>query len=254
MTTTRKISRYGWRPDVPDVRDHSFSIAAPTKLPSLIDLRDACPMVYDQGKLGSCTANAIGAAYEFDVMKQKKVDFTPSRLFIYYNERVIEGTIKQDAGAEIRDGIKSIAQTGVCTEKTWPYTISKFAKKPTKASFKEATKHKAVTYQRVNQNAIDLKTALAAGFPVIFGFSVYESFESVEVARTGVANLPLADERMIGGHAVLLVGYDDHTQRWLVRNSWGTNWGQAGYFTMPYSYLTNRNLASDFWTVTSVTL
>lgn len=249
---TRKISRYGWRPDTPDVRDHSFVIPELDKVPTKVDLRPQCPAVYDQGQLGSCTANAINGAYEFDLLKQGAADFMPSRLFVYYNERVIEGTVKQDAGAEIRDGIKTIAQAGVCTEKTWPYKISKFASKPSTAAYKEALAHTAVTYKRLNQTSVELKACLASDSPVVFGFSVYESFESAAVAKSGNVPMPKKSEQLLGGHAVLLVGYDDTKGRWIVRNSWGTGWGQVGYFTMPYAYLTDTNLASDFWSITTV--
>jgi len=250
----RKITKYGWRSDTPDFRDHRHPIISKnTTLPPSSDLRTNCPQIYDQGQLGSCTGNGIAGAYEFDLLKQGNTDFTPSRLFIYYNERVIEGTVKQDAGAEIRDGIKSIAQAGVCKETTWPYNIAKFARKPTKKAFTEALKHRAVSYKRVSQTLLDLKGCLASGLPIVFGFSVYESFESADVTNSGIVNMPQTSEQLLGGHAVLLVGYDDTTQRWLVRNSWGTSWGQAGYFTMPYQYLTDNNLSSDFWTVQVVT-
>lgn len=249
---TRKISKYGWRPDTPDMRDHVYQLNSELTVPSNIDMRGQCPAVYDQGQLGSCTANAIGAAYEFDLLKQKIVDFMPSRLFIYYNERVIEGSVKQDAGAEIRDGIKTIAQQGVCTEQKWPYDIAKFAKKPTKTAYKAAMAHTAVTYRRLNQTLPELQGCLASGSPVVFGFSVYDSFESDQVTQTGIVPMPSRNESLLGGHAVLLVGYDVPSKQWIVRNSWGNGWGQAGYFTMPFEYLTNSNLASDFWTITTV--
>ena len=252
MTNMRHVQRHGWRPDTPDRRDHIFSApehvsAAP--LPTSVDLRPAMPPLYDQGELGSCTGNAIAGAYEFDLIKQKVTDFAPSRLFIYYNERVMEGTVSQDAGAEIRDGIKSIGQQGVCTEKTWPYNIKKFASKPTKKAYTEALGHKALTYARVPQTLKDMKGCLAAGYPIVLGFSVYESFESQQVADTGIVQMPDATERLVGGHAVVVVGYDDATQRWIVRNSWGSSWGIGGCFTIPYTYFTDPNLASDLWTI-----
>lgn len=253
--STRKIARYGWRPDTPDARDHVFSVehVDASTIPASASLKSGFPTPYDQGQLGSCTGNAIAAGYQFDLRKQKAKDFLPSRLFIYYNERVMEGTVGEDAGAEIRDGIKSIAKTGVCTEKTWPYNIAKFAKKPTKASFTEATKHTAVTYKRVDQTLNALKATIGvAGLPVIFGFSVYESFESEEVAKTGIVNMPEKNESLLGGHAVILCGYDDVEKRFLVRNSWGPAWGNDGYFTMPYEYVTDPNLACDFWVIQTV--
>src|SRR6202171_276947 len=131
MTRPRKIARYGWIPDQPDARDHLYAAPAVflAALPPSADLRRRWPAVYNQGHLGSCTANAIAAAIEVDRIKQKISDFVPSRLFIYYNERVIEGTVRSDSGAMIRDGIKSVASLGVCPEPEWPYRISEFAGK-----------------------------------------------------------------------------------------------------------------------------
>jgi C1A family cysteine protease len=249
---TRKIQRYGWQPDLPDHRDHLYaaSPAILTTLPAKADLRSKCPVVYDQGQLGSCTANSIAAAVEFDQMKQRLASiFVPSRLFIYYNERAIEGTVASDSGAMIRDGIKSIAQQGVCPEPLWPYNISKFAVKPPAKCYSEAAANKAISYQRLVQNLDQFKGCLASGFPFVFGFTVYEEFESAAVAKTGLVQMPAVGEKPIGGHAVLAVGYDDTTQRFTVRNSWGSKWGIKGYFTIPYAYLVDKNLSSDFWTV-----
>jgi C1A family cysteine protease len=209
--------------------------------------------VYDQGQLGSCTANAIGAALEFDQMKQRQTAvFGPSRLFIYYNERVIEHTVNDDAGAMIRDGIKSVAKQGAPHEDIWPYDISKFKVKPPAKAYSDATKHQALLYQRVNQTLPELRAALASGFPFVFGFSVYESFESDAVAKSGHAPMPKPKEKQLGGHAVMAVGYDTKNKWFIIRNSWGTGWGMQGYFTLPFAYLTDSNLADDFWAVTSV--
>ncbi len=245
------VRGYGWQRDLPDQRDHCY--AAPAlglaPLPAKVDLRPHCPPVYDQGELGSCTANAIAAAIQFDRRKQQLSDFVPSRLFIYYNERVMEHSVAADSGAQIRDGIKSVARQGDCPEVEWPYVISKFKTKPVAACYADALKYKVVSYQRLTQSLGPLKSCLAAGWPVVFGFTVYESFESVAVARTGHAGLPGAGESVVGGHAVVGVGYDDVKQWFLVRNSWGAGWGLKGYFTLPYAYVTEASLASDFWTI-----
>jgi C1A family cysteine protease len=244
---------YGWVPDLPDHRD--FLFAAPVEnvaaLPPSVDLRPNCPReVYDQGQLGSCTANAIGGALEFDQMKQGLKTFTPSRLFIYYNERVIEGTVSSDSGAQIRDGIKSVGSIGACPETDWVYDITKFAQKPPQVpAYKSAPLGKALQYQRVPQVLNQMQGCLASGYPFVFGFTVYESFESDQVAQSGVVPMPSQGEKVLGGHAVLAVGYDDNPQRFIARNSWGPAWGMAGYFTIPYAYLTDGNLADDFWTV-----
>ena len=246
---------FGWVPDIPDHRD--FMYAAPivnmAALPASMDLRPDCPKeVYDQGQLGSCTANAIAGALEFDQIKQAIPTFTPSRLFIYYNERVMEHTVGADSGAQIRDGIKTVGKIGACPETDWPYDIAKFTERPLAAAFKDAPLGKALQYQRVPQVLNQMKGCLASGYPFVFGFTVYESFESDQVAKTGVAPMPAANEQVLGGHAVLAVGYDDSSQRFIMRNSWGPGWGTGGYFTLPYAYLTDANLADDFWTIRMV--
>jgi C1A family cysteine protease len=249
---TINMSRYGWIPDLPDHRDRSYSapVEIARELPSDVDLRAQCPPVYDQGQLGSCTANAIAAAIEFDQIKQKQAPvFTPSRLFIYYNERVIEHSVASDSGAQIRDGIKSVSKQGDCPETEWLYVVAKFKTKPPKSCYADALKYKAASYERLTPVLSPLKGCLASGYPFVFGFTVYESFESAHVAKTGHAALPKSDEQVVGGHAVMCVGYNDSKQWFVVRNSWGSSWGMKGYFTLPYAYLLSANLASDFWTI-----
>jgi len=241
---------YGWVPDLPDRRDVLYTAVrrVPLKLPPAMDLRPQCSPVEDPGQLGSCTANALAGALEFLEIKDKVSFADLSRLFIYYNERVIEHTIGSDSGAMLRDGIKTLAKQGVCTEKKWPYTIAKFRTRPTLACYKEGLQHQITSYQRL-QTLDEMRACLAEGFPFVFGFTVYESFESDQVAQSGVVQMPKPGERVLGGHAVMAVGYDDAAKRLIVRNSWGDAWGMKGYFTMPYEYLTNRDLSDDFWVV-----
>ncbi len=247
------LGHYGWMPDVPDQRDLVFAAARAATLPPAVDLRPGCPPVYDQGQLGSCTANAIGAAIQYEQIRQKEAKpFAPSRLFIYYNERVMEHTVGQDAGAQIRDGMKSVNKIGACPETDWPYVIANFTRKPPPGAFKDAPLGKAVSYQRVIQTLDQMKGCLAAGFPIVLGISVYESFESPQVAKSGVVPMPASSEKLLGGHAILAVGYHDADQRFIMRNSWGTSWGMKGYFTIPYAYLTNSNLCDDLWTIQMV--
>ncbi|HEX8713057.1 MAG TPA: C1 family peptidase [Terracidiphilus sp.] len=257
--TVRRPSRhggYGWMRDNPDARDVLY--AAPVMsliagLPASVDLRPQCPPVYDQGQLGSCTGNAIAGAIEFDQMKEKRQVFAPSRLFIYYNERVMEGTVNSDAGAQIRDGIKSVATLGAAPESDWPYDISKFTKRPPAKAYSDAKKDLVSSYSRVAQVLNQMQGCLAQGYPFVLGITVYESFESDAVAKSGVVPMPGQHEKAIGGHAIVAVGYNNNKRVFILRNSWGTSWGMKGYFTMPYEYLLDARLSSDFWTIRTVT-
>jgi C1A family cysteine protease len=241
---------YGWVRDLPDHRDHLYAAPiAPTAIPPKADLRAGCPPVYDQGQLGSCTANAIAAAIDFERRKQGLDIIAPSRLFIYYNERVKEHTVNSDSGAQIRDGIKVVGTEGAPPEALWPYDTSKFEIRPPDACYAKAKLDRALQYSRVPQVLSQMKGCIASGYPYVFGFTVYESFESAQVAKSGDAPMPAPGEQVLGGHAVMAVGYDDGAQRFIIRNSWGVGWGIEGYFTLPYAYLTDGALSSDFWTL-----
>lgn len=236
---------YGCVPDAPDDRDlkktcdvhHSIK----NSLVKVVDLRDRCPSVYNQGKLGSCTANAICGNYSYCYMQENKLDVDKenkfSRLFVYWNERDIEGTTDKDSGASIRDGIKSVHKLGVPLEEYWPYDIDKFADKPSDEAFIVAHKHVAIKYQRLEKDIHQFKQCLMNGDPFVFGFLVYESFETEEVATTGMMPIPKEDEKILGGHAVMAVGFDDDKQCFIIRNSWGDEWGLDGYFYMPYEFM-----------------
>ena len=255
LVRRRQKARYGWVHDLPDERDYIYSaplLMFPQGLPPAMDLRSHCPPVYDQGQLGSCTANAIAGAIEFDRLKQHLPDFVPSRLFIYYNERAIEGTVGHDSGAQIRDGIKSVAKIGACPEKEWPYDITKFTNQPPTNCYSDAKLDRAVQYARVNQNLTQMLGCLASGSPFVFGFTVYESFESQQVANTGILPMPAPGDQVIGGHAVMAVGYDNTTRMLTIRNSWGAGWGLKGYFMMPFEYVMHPGYTSDFWTIRTV--
>lgn len=265
--SAKQARRYGWRPDTPDHRDYKF---VPTRSllrapPQKVDNRPLLMLPYDQFQLGSCTGQACAGEHQARQIRQHlaaiprptaaqvaaaiKKSWCPSRLAIYYDERVIEGTVNQDAGAEIRDGIKVLAKKGAAPETLWPYNTAKFAKKPTAAYYAEAVKHTALRYERVTQTLSHMLAALADTGSFIFGFSVYESFESDTVTRTGVVPMPRTQERLLGGHAVMAVGYDQAKRWFIVRNSWGTRWGDKGYFYMPFDYLLNDDLSADFWRV-----
>jgi C1A family cysteine protease len=251
----KKKRVYGWKKDKIDTRDKKFKVSQYVPVPSSADLSTVLPSIYDQGKIGSCTGNAIAAAIQYDLITQdKSFDWIPSRLFIYYNERMIEGTINEDSGACIRDGIKVVNEYGVCKETVWPYIESQFTVKPSEQAYTEALLHRSVEYSRLDgSNINELKACIASGCPFIFGFQVYEYFEGEEMAKTGILRMPQPKEKRRGGHAVSAFAYSDEKQAFLVRNSWGSGWGINGHFWMPYEYITNPKLACDFWVIKTVT-
>jgi len=186
-----------------------------------------------------------------------------SRLFEYYGTRKIEGTINEDSGATIRDAIKCGVTYGVADEAAWPYDVSKFTVNPPSVIWTTAATHKVTSYHSIADGDIQtMKTVLASQFLIGFGFQVYDYFMSADMASKGMLPYPSKSEQLQGGHAVCLVGYDDSkvitradgtksTGAFLVRNSWGTGWGLAGYFWMAYDYVSDTNLCSDFWVVQS---
>jgi len=247
--------KFGWLPDVPDRRDISFSaiFRVPKKIPSRIDLREDCPAVEQQGNLGSCTAQALVGALEFLELRElpsgspeKFRDL--SRLFVYYNERAAMGTTTEDSGAMLSTGIKTLKKLGVCREKIWPYKISRFTEKPPADCYSEAENHQVTAYQRIH-TLREMKACLAMGLPFVFGFAVYEHVMSEQVRKSGIIRLPRRNERMIGGHAVMAIGYDDAKKILLFRNSWGYEWGKSGYGSLPYDYPESRELSDDFWCI-----
>ncbi len=158
-----------------------------------------------------------------------------------------------DSGAPLRDGIKTVAKAGDCPESLWPYNHTKFAEKPPELCYAQAKKYRAVQYKRLNRKAEQLKGCLASGYPFIFGIKAHQSLQSPEVAKTGHESMPAQGDKPIGGHAVLAVGYDDSKQWFIVRNSWGDSWGMNGYFTLPYAYVLDEDLALDLWTLRVIT-
>lgn len=252
---SKQIRKFGWRKDSPsnDDKYHHFEIHENNKSMLDIDLRKLCPPVYDQGELGSCTANAIAAAFEFDAIKQNKEVYTPSRLFIYYNERKKNNNINEDAGASIRDSVIEISNFGVCPEVMWPYDINKFKDLPPEKCYYDALWNKCIEYKKVEQNLDQMKQCLAEGFPFVFGINVYDSFMSDEVAKTGLVPIPKSDENLQGGHALLMVAIYPKKKLFGFRNSWSSSWGDKGYGYIPFEYILDSNLASDFWTVRKIT-
>lgn len=247
------VHTYGWKRDLPSpfdpVHEHMLLSAAPI-VPEA-DNRPHWPAPYDQGALGSCTGNGLGGGVHYVLKKEGLVDakWLPARNFVYWNERSAEGTVMSDAGANIRDGVRVIQNKGVPDEKLWPYSVENFTQRPSALAFKDALKHRALSAGRVAQTHTDLRMATSQGYNIVFGFSVFESFESDEVARTGIVPMPAHGEDLLGGHCAVLVGHSDSRKRYIGRNSWGLDWGIKGYFEIPYDFIENPQLASDFWVV-----
>lgn len=249
--STVEVRKFLLKRDVKESPKHVFA-SSMKRLPVSVDLRKSMPPVYNQHNLGSCTANALAAAFEYNMICKREVEggtidhepFTPSRLFIYYNEREIDGTINIDAGAAIEDGVLSLKKQGVCKESDWPYVESKFADKPPADLYEFAQTARVVSYRKLLQNLRQLKEALSLGYPICFGMQIFKSFET---SQRGFVSLPSLGEECLGGHAVCIVGYDDTFRHFIVRNSWGVHWGDEGHFYLPYDYVLNVNLCSDFW-------
>lgn len=238
---------YGYRPDPPDPRDRLYKAGPPESLPLIVDLRcTPAATVFNQGKLNSCTANAIVS----DIMRVDPANWDaapPSRLFLYFQGRVLGGTQTQDNGACIRDVIKAANLSGVCSETLWPYVESKVNDEPSPECLEAAKGHLALQYESLDTN-YDFRHCLANWRPFVFGATVYESFESDEVAKTGMVPMPGANEREVGGHAMLCVGYDDSRQLFVVQNSWGVEWGDCGHCYFPYAYFSSMDV-NDCWAI-----
>lgn len=245
---------YGWKHDTTytEAPKKTFAVTA-TPSQSQLDLRSRCPPIFDQGQLGSCTSHGSLGAFQFLMMNgdlSKNVNL--SRLWLYYQERVLEGTVADDAGAQIYSGVRVLQTLGCPQESLWPYDIELYSTRPSKMANRDAKNYLLVKASALHQNLRDLKLSLIQRHPVVFGCLVFPSFEDPSVASTGRVPLPDPSESCLGGHCMMLVGFDDSSQSFLVRNSWGTAWGLGGYCWMPYAYLLNPQLSSDFWSYEQV--
>jgi C1A family cysteine protease len=249
------IRKYGWKKSQPDSRDYKLKTVNPAiyaTLPSAVDLRPLVPEVLDQGQFSSCTANALSMAMRITRKKQGLSDQALSRMFIYFNERLMEGTVDQDSGAQLRDGAKVLATIGAPAESEWQYLDSNLYLEPTKQAYQSAVQDESRVSLTVDQTLDEMKLCLHEGFPFVFGATLFPEFESDMVARSGMVPMPRETDQPIGGHAILCVGYSNSSQRFKVLNSWGPNWGDCGYCYFPYEYLTNSDLCSDLWTIRSI--
>ena len=216
--------------DTIDTRDWVFSsnLIVKSKLPNQFDLRTTgyVPPVLNQQSLGSCGATQISNALRFCLRKQNRMDFQPSRLFIYYFARLVDNfELDQDTGITIRGGLKAIKKYAACSEIWWPYIIRNFAIKPHDQCIKAASQHiGGLSYYSIPRNIESLKQALFNGFPIIIGIQIYESLESDKTLQTGIISIPdITKEKNYGGHCVALYGYDDSSKTFIMMNSWGTS-------------------------------
>lgn len=245
--------KYPLKKEHRDLRDvHYFSTHYKnySDLPGSVDLRAGLSPVVDQGHLGSCTANAIVSGLaEYILLQQGNPLVRLSRLFLYWEERYMEGTVDEDSGAYIRDGMKVLQQIGTCPEVEYPYVIENFRDTPTPRQITDAAAFRLINrYSRVN-DLLALKTALAEGLPVVVGFMVYDSFASETVAETGIVPIPdPTQENQLGGHAILAVGYTqiEGENYIVIRNSWGASWGDQGYGYMPEGFFI-PDFVTDMW-------
>jgi hypothetical protein len=200
----------------------------------------------------NCTAHGTAALIQFDQKKQGLPSIMPSRLFAYYNSRMLENSTQSDSGASIRDSLKAIAKYGFLPEERWPYVVEDFAKTPPNSIYDEALPGAITDYATVTQTPEQIKGVLASGLPITFGFTVYSSFESAAVTRTGDVPMPRRSESVLGGHCVVLAGYDDKAQMYWFRNPWGTDWGNEGYGRFPYAFVHSSQISSDFWVINTI--
>ena len=271
----------GWLPDYPDFRDYTvdhpdiksmlhkagLKSSGKVSLPSVVDLRPWCSPIENQGALGSCTANAGVGIVEYFERRAYGKHIDASRLFLYKTTRnMLHWT--GDTGAFLRSTMGALVLFGVPPEEYWQYVVADFDKEPPAFCYAFAQNYQALRYYRLDPPTTPgdvvlarVKTNLSAGLPSMFGFTVYNSY--TQANTTGKIPYPTAGERIVGGHAIVAVGYDDNMKiknsnagavetkgALLIRNSWGGGWGAAGYGWLPYEYVLKR-LATDWWSLLS---
>lgn len=216
-------------------------------LPLNVDLRSKCTPIMDQGNLGSCVSFSVCG-----MLNYLNPNFKHSELFLYYNTRKDIGTINYDSGSSMFDGVNAARKYGVCSRSLWPYNTKKYKIKPVSQTYKNAKLHQAIDYFNIPNDEKSIKNYLAQGYMTIAGIAVYSQFESYEANTTGIILMPTDKDSYLGGHAIGIVGYDDSKQWWICRNSWGTSWGDKGYFYLPYEYLLDPSLTTEIYVITTL--
>jgi C1A family cysteine protease len=234
---TFKTSVYAIRPSKSDTRDWIYK-RQNTSLRQEVYLTAWDSQVEDQGMLGSCAAEAITCAYELQVKYQYPDQFAElSRLFLYYNTRVLENTIAEDAGVfRMKNALISLKNQGICSEDLWPYDISKFAEQPSQAAYQDALRRKIKSYKLV-PGVMEILENLNNNIPVVIGIEIFDRFLTINKSDP-VVKLPSIREESLGGHAMCVLGYSLEKAQFYVKNSFGTQWGDSGYCWIPFEYLT----------------
>lgn len=237
------MKKYRLKADLVDWRDRYYDYAK-SVLREYVDMRSMASAVESQRDLGSCTAQAIVAAYEM-LLRQKYpgqfVNLSP--LFVYFNSRREEGTINEDSGAYLRNALKAVDQYGICTEEMWPYDVSKFNIQPPSSAYENAKRYGITYYKRLPQ-LDSILDSLNSNHPVVAGIMVYAGFDQIS-GESPVLPMPTDTEQELGAHAVVLVGYDLPKRQVLAQNSFGSGWGQSGYFWIPFDYIQQE--LTDAW-------
>lgn len=267
---------FGWIPDYPDFRDYTeghekikpilskLGTESSKSLPSKIDLKKWCSPIENQGNLGSCTANAVAALVEYFENKSFGKYLDASRIFLYKTTRNLLH-LKGDTGAFLKSTLGALVLFGMPPEEYWPYAPERFDEEPDAFCYAFAQNYKCINYFRhdppeitPSDTLLSIKKYLATGIPSVFGFTVYQSIKQAEI--DGRIPFPQSNEKMLGGHAVAAIGYDDSieitnkannktsTGAILIRNSWGEQWGEKGYGWLPYDYIL-KGIALDWWSI-----
>jgi len=233
------------KPNHNDITAEKNAVRAVT--PQRVSLIQKMPPIYDQGDLGSCVANATAAILSYaNFVSSKRVQYMSSRMFLYFNGRAADAILDKDPSELITDvglymdsALTTIKTDGVLAETACPYDISRFAYKPSADKYQLAQKNKNINYKNIAKTLASLKTQLAAGLPIMIGINVYDNFFSDITSTKGTVGMPNGE--LLGGHAIVIVGYDDMRSVFNIRNSWGTGWGDVGYGTIPYSYIISND-------------